>query len=216
MFSGIVERQAVVVSMDRRVGTTCSLKLELGGSVKSVNIGDSLCVNGVCLTVRSRSEAKVTLDVIAETLRVTDLGALSKGSKVNIERSLRLSDRIGGHLVTGHVDGVGRIIERSRMPDGSLKVWVEAARRLISMMVPKGSVALDGVSLTLVDVSQTSFSVCLIPHTLSLTTLGHKTEGATVNIEVDMVAKYVRKYLEQMKPRSRSSDNRGRRNSSGS
>ena len=199
MFSGIVERQAIVSSIGKWVGKTHALTLQLGRTAKSTRIGDSICVNGVCLTVRSRTEDKVTLDVIAETLRVTNLGSLSKGSRVNIERSLKLSDVVGGHLVTGHVDGVGKITERNKLPDDSLKVWVKTKRPLVSMMVTKGSVALDGVSLTLVDVRQTSFSVCLIPHTLSVTTLEDKVEGATVNIEVDMVAKYVKNYLEQMK-----------------
>lgn len=160
--------------------------------------GDSLCVNGVCLTVTGIRKGVVSLSVIEETLRVTNLGELVKGSKVNIERSLRLSDRIGGHFLSGHVDCTGRITRLEQMPDGSVRTWIACEAGLTANMVPKGSVAVDGISLTLVDVNKNSFSVCLIPHTLSTTTLGYKTQGATVNIEVDMIGKYVRKSIEQL------------------
>jgi riboflavin synthase len=198
MFAGIVEKLAPVVSVTKPPGKAASIKLDLGKDESSVQIGDSVCINGVCLTAAGKRKGIIACDVIEETLRVTNLGELIKGSKVNVERSLRVSDRIGGHLVTGHVDGIGRITKAEQMADGSVKKWIETETKLASMFIPKGSVAIDGVSLTLVDVKEHSFSVCLIPHTLSATTLGYKTKGATVNIEVDMIGKYVRKYLEQM------------------
>jgi riboflavin synthase len=200
MFAGIVEQLTTVISTSKPTGKTASIQLNLGTLRKGVRTGDSLCVNGVCLTVTRIRKGIVSLNVIEETLRVTNLGELVKGSKVNIERSLRLSDRIDGHIVSGHIDGKGKIARVQRMPDKSVKTWIETETRLTSMMIPKGSVAVDGISLTLVDVKDDSFSVCLIPHTLSKTTLGYKTKGATVNIEADMMGKYVRKSIEQMNP----------------
>ncbi len=198
MFAGIVEKLAPVALVTKPPGKTASIELDLGKSRNSVRIGDSLCINGVCLTAAGKRKGIIAFDVIEETLRVTNLGELVKGSKVNVERSLLVSDRIGGHFVTGHVDGIGKIAKVEQMADGSVKTWIETETKLASMMIPKGSVAVDGISLTLVDVKEDSFSVCLIPHTLSTTTLAYKTKGATVNIEVDMIGKYVRKSLEQM------------------
>ncbi len=201
MFAGIVEHLATVISIAEAPGKTASIKLNLGKSGKGVRPGDSVCINGVCLTATGKRGGIISFDVIQETLRVTNLGELIKGSKVNVERSLLLSDRIGGHFVTGHVDGTGKIAGLEQMADGSVKTWIESATGLASMMIPKGSVAVDGISLTLVDVKEDSFSVCLIPHTLSTTNLAYKTKGATVNIEVDMIGKYVRKSMEEIKNR---------------
>lgn len=198
MFAGIVEHLATVISIAKPAGKTASIQLNLGKAGKGVRLGDSVCINGVCLTATGKHRAIISFDVIQETLRVTNLGELVKGSKVNIERSLLLSDRIGGHFVTGHVDGTGKIAELEQMGDGSVKAWIESGTALASMMIPKGSVAVDGISLTLVDVTDDSFSVCLVPHTLSTTNLGYKAKGVTVNIEVDMIGKYVRKSIEQM------------------
>ncbi len=198
MFAGIVEKLAPVVSVTKPSGKTASITLNLGESGKGVRIGDSVCINGVCLTVTSKRKGTISLDAIEETLRVTNLGELVEGSRVNIERSLLPSDRIGGHFVTGHVDGTGKIASLEHMADGSVKTWIETGSEIVSTMIPKGSVALDGISLTLVDVTEDSFSVCLIPTTLSMTTLGFKVKGASVNIEVDIIGKYVRKFVEQM------------------
>ncbi len=201
MFAGIVEHLATVVSIASPPRKTASMKLNLGKSGKGVRPGDSVCINGVCLTATGKRGGIISFDVIQETLRVTNLGELVKGSKVNVERSLLHSDRIGGHFVTGHVDGTGKIAGVEQMADGSVKTWIESGTGLASMMIPKGSVAVDGISLTLVDVKEDSFSVCLIPHTLSTTGLAYKTKGATVNIEVDIIGKYVRKSIEQMNHR---------------
>ncbi len=201
MFAGIVEHLATVVSIAKPPGKTASIQLNLGKSGKSVRLGDSVCINGVCLTATGKRAGIISFDLIEETLRVTNLGELAKGSKVNVERSLLLSDRIGGHFVTGHVDGTGKIAGLEQMADGSVKALIESGTGLASMMIPKGSVAVDGISLTLVDVKEDSFSVCLIPHTLSTTNLGHKAKGATVNVEVDMIGKYVRRSMEEMKNR---------------
>jgi len=198
MFSGIVEKLGRVVSVTKNPGKSALIKVAVGKLAKGVRVGDSVCVNGVCLTVTGRSRGVVLFDAIEETLRVTNLGELRKGSRVDIERSIMPTDRIGGHFVTGHIDGVGKIMKIEKEVDASVKMWIESAPELTGMMIRKGSVAVDGISLTLVDVAASRFSVCLIPHTLSVTTLGQKTEGDSVNLEVDMIGKYVRKYLEEM------------------
>jgi riboflavin synthase len=155
--------------------------------------GDSIAVNGVCLTVVDTDAAGwFTVDVVQETLDRTSLGALRADDRVNLERPLRLADRLGGHLVQGHVDGVGRI--RERTPADVVTVSLPAA--LARYVVPKGSITVDGVSLTVVDATPEAFSVALIPTTLQLTTLGHKGPGDPVNLEVDVVAKYVERMLE--------------------
>jgi riboflavin synthase len=197
MFSGIVEKMVPIVSITKR-SKSALIRIDLGKLAKGTKIGDSIAVNGVCLTVTKKRKGVVSFDVIDESLRVTNLGELTKGSKVNIERSLSLTDRIGGHLVSGHADGVGRITKIERPANDSVKMWIETTTDLLSSMIPKGSVAVDGISLTLVDVGKNRFSICLIPHTLSTTTLGHKTGGDSVNIEVDAIGKYVRKYLGQI------------------
>jgi len=204
MFSGIVEKTVPVVSIRKR-SKSALIHIDLGKLVRDTKIGDSISINGVCLTVTKKRKGTVSFDVIDETLRVTNLGELTKGSMVNIERSLRLADRIGGHLVSGHVDGVGKIVKIEQPAEDSAKLWVEAKSDLLSSMIAKGSVAVDGISLTLVDVGENRFSVCLIPHTMSATTLGRKTEGDSVNLEVDAIGKYVRKYLDQMNIRDTSS-----------
>jgi riboflavin synthase len=152
-------------------------------------------VNGVCLTVVARNAETCTFQAGPETLQRTNLGELAPGGRVNLERALRMGDRLGGHWVQGHVDGLGRIAERLRQGDWEL-FWFSCPAELTRQMVPKGSVTIDGISLTLVDVTAERFSVALIPHTLTVTTLGFKTPGATVNLETDILAKYVWKCLQ--------------------
>jgi riboflavin synthase len=157
-------------------------------------LGDSICTSGCCLSVVRIDGPRLTFELGPETLARTTLGGLTAGAAVNLERSLRLSDRLGGHLVTGHVDGMGRLA--SKVQDGD---WVtcrfSAAPHLIGQMAGKGSVAVDGVSLTVVEVTPTEFSVALIPHTLAHTTLGSLAEGDGVNLETDLVFKYVDRWL---------------------
>jgi len=157
-------------------------------------IGDSLALNGACLTVVERDGDNLHFQAGPETLLRTNLGELKPGDVVNLERPLAVTDRLDGHFVQGHVDGLGRIAERIRDGDWEL-VWFSCSPELTAQMVSKGSVAVDGISLTLVDVQADRFSVALIPHTLSHTTLGHKKPGDAVNIETDLLAKYVHKYL---------------------
>ncbi len=159
-----------------------------------LSLGESVAVNGACLTVVARDAQTCRFQLGPETLRRTNLGALALGDRVNLERSLRLGDRLGGHLVQGHVDGVGHVAERITEGDW-VTVWFTCPPELAAQMVSKGSVTVDGVSLTLVDVGADRFSVALIPHTLAHTTLGFKGPGAAVNLETDLLAKYVWKYL---------------------
>jgi riboflavin synthase len=157
-------------------------------------VGDSIAINGCCLTAVALDGAGIEFDAGAETLQRTNLGRLQTGDSVNLETSLRLGDALGGHLVTGHIDGAG--VLQSREDDGEwCKMWFLAPAPLMRQMASKGSVAVDGVSLTLVDVEDDRFSVALIPHTLSVTTLGQRRVGDPVNLETDVLAKYVERQL---------------------
>lgn len=161
-----------------------------------MKLGDSIAVNGVCLTVVSFSSAGFTAEVMAETLAKTNLGDLSPGMKVNLERALRLSDRLGGHLVSGHVDGVGVITGKTQQ-DIAVVTEITYPQSMGKYLIPKGSVAIDGISLTIVNVSAAAFTVSLIPHTRGLTTLGLKKPGDKVNLEADVVAKYLEKLFQR-------------------
>jgi riboflavin synthase len=199
MFTGLVETLGVV----RGHGAAgAGVRLTVAATIAAdLQVGASVAVNGACLTVVGAERGTCSFDVGPETLRRTNLGDLQDGDRVNLERALRLSDRLGGHLVQGHVDGVGRVAER--VPQGECEtVWFECVPELASQMVSKGSVAVDGVSLTLVDVLTDRFSVALIPHTLAQTTLGFKGPGSAVNLETDLLAKYVWKCLSSLHPGS--------------
>jgi riboflavin synthase len=193
MFTGLVE----VLGTVRRVtaeGAGKQLLITAAPLTADLAVGESVAINGACLTVVEHDAESCRFEVGPETLRRTNLGELRAGDRVNLERALRLSDRLGGHLVQGHVDGMGKIAERTKQGDWEL-IWFACPAELTMQMVPKGSVAVDGISLTLVDVADGRFSVALIPHTLGATTLGIKQAGATVNLETDLIAKYVWKCL---------------------
>jgi riboflavin synthase len=193
MFTGIVEELGEVVSWSD-LGDSARIEV-LGRTVTSdAQHGDSISVSGVCLTVVSVADGAFTADVMKETLDRSSLGELSVGDPVNLERAALLSTRLGGHLVQGHVDGVGRIVNR-KPADAWELVTISLPAELARYVVEKGSITVDGVSLTVVSVTDTEFSVSLIPTTLELTTLGHKGIGAPVNLEVDVIAKYVEKLL---------------------
>jgi len=194
MFSGLVEHLGRIVEIvDAPPGKR--IVVDAGPIANGTAIGDSIANNGCCLTVVEVDKERLAFEAGPETLAKTNLGQLRFGSPVNLERSLRLSDRLGGHLVTGHVDGIGSVVERVDDEDWST-IWIESAAPLMLQMVSKGSITVDGVSLTLVDVTNEKFSVALIPHTLSVTTLGEKRVGDSVNLETDLLAKYVARQLE--------------------
>ena len=193
MFTGIIEEMGAVRSLRQAAGSarlTISASKVLEGTV----LGDSICVNGVCLTVVDLGADGFSADVASETLRVTNLGGLRAGDRVNLERALQLSARIGGHLVSGHVDAVGRIREKREEGNG-WRLFFDAPDTVSRYVIKKGSIAIDGISLTVADVDRSGFSIAMIPHTAKLTTLGFKTAGDSVNLEADIIGKYVERLL---------------------
>ncbi|MBI2807221.1 MAG: riboflavin synthase [Planctomycetes bacterium] len=196
MFTGLVETLGTVREAAPD-GAGTLLRIEEPTVALDLPLGASVAVNGVCLTVVAADGSTFAFQAGPETLRLTNLGELRPGTKVNLERALRVGDRLGGHIVQGHVDGVGTIDGRERQADWET-VWFACPQDLTRQMIRKGSITVDGVSLTLVDVEPGRFSVALIPHTMSMTTLGFKQPGEMVNLEIDLFAKYVFKCLEQM------------------
>lgn len=198
MFTGLVEELAIVEETrrtgDRRRGYALHLVIKAPLVAKGARLGDSIAVNGCCLTVVKKSRNLLAFDAGSETLGRTNFDRLHKGSRVNLERSLKVGERLGGHLVTGHVDGQGTLIKRRDEGEWSHFTF-RAAPRLMRQIVSKGSIAVDGVSLTVVNVEQDRFSVALIPHTLAHTTLGKLEVGSLVNLETDLLAKYVERQL---------------------
>ncbi|MFE2431471.1 riboflavin synthase [Streptomyces sp. NPDC059373] len=193
MFTGIVEELGDVVAIEE-LGDASRFRLRGPVVTEGARHGDSIAVNGVCLTVVDFGDGEFTADVMAETLDRSSLGALAVGSKVNLERPMALGGRLGGHLVQGHVDGTGTIVERKPSEHWEI-VKVSLPADLTRYVVEKGSITVDGISLTVVDAGPDYFTVSLIPTTLALTTLGAKQAGDPVNLEVDVIAKYVERML---------------------
>ena len=193
MFTGIIEEQGTV----RRVtmqGISGTLEIRAAKVLEGTKIGDSIAVNGVCLTVTSLKPDGFTADVMAETIRRSSLGRCSPGDLVNLERAMAADGRFGGHLVSGHIDGTGTI-RSLRREENAVWVTIEAARELLELIVDKGSVCIDGISLTVASVDDSAFSVSVIPHTGGETALLDKKPGSLVNLENDMIGKYVKKLL---------------------
>jgi len=192
MFTGLVESLGTIArAEDVAAGRRLTVRDPMG---PQLTLGESIAVNGACLTVVEMRGDEFAFEVGPETLLRTNLGTLRAGDRVNLERSLRVGDRLGGHFVQGHVDAVGTIDARVRNGDWE-DVWFRCPAELTRLMVPKGSIAVDGISLTLVNVEAERFSVMLIPHTQAVTTLGFKKPGDAVNLEADMLAKHVAKLL---------------------
>jgi riboflavin synthase len=201
MFTGIIEE---VGSIERIVGGSQASTLTIRASkvLESVQLGDSISVNGVCLTVTSFQETRFTVDVMPETMKHTNLGALGCGDAVNLERALAVGSRLGGHLVSGHVDGTGRIA--GRLQNANAVVFcIEADSALLRYMIPRGSVTIDGISLTITEVREQEFCVSIIPHTLENTCLRQKQAGDEVNLECDLIGKYVERLLDVRANQSR-------------
>ena len=196
MFSGIVEGTANVVEL--KSGKPYRLSVDLSGIAELLQIGESIAINGVCLTVVSIERGEVAFDVMGETIKRTNLGRLKSGTIVNYERALKVSDRISGHIVTGHIDGVG-VIERIERRPEEVDMFIRCEERIISEIAERGSVAVDGVSLTVAEKSRKSFRVALIPHTLSVTNLGLRRAGDELNIETDILAKYIHAFLKNQR-----------------
>jgi len=199
LFTGLILEMGEISSFKKRSGGAI-LSLKANEVASTAKKGDSISVNGVCLTVVSKNNNTLSFDLSEETLRSTNLGSLKTGDIVNLEPSLSPDSKIGGHFVTGHVDAAGRI--RSKVNTGDMmKVEIEAPANIINFLVEKGSVAVDGISLTVVDILKDVFTVVIIPHTAKLTTIGFKGPGDTVNIEVDILGKYVARFLNRDKNR---------------
>lgn len=193
MFTGIIEELGTVISL-RREANVARLALKAEAVRDDLHIGDSLATNGVCLTVERIEPAEILVTMMPETLRVTTLGTLKPGDKVNLERALRLDGRLGGHIVAGHVDGIATLTRISGVGEERVYTFTMPAD-LARFIAPKGSIAIDGISLTVVEVSQETFSVSLIRHTLGLTTLAYRSVGSPVNLEVDVLALYLDRLL---------------------
>ncbi|HUF83453.1 MAG TPA: riboflavin synthase [Acidimicrobiia bacterium] len=194
MFTGIVEELGTVRRVERRAGGA-RFEFEADTVLGDVELGASIAVNGCCVTVVEWGDGWWAADAVTESLERTALGTLQPGDPVNLERPLRLSDRLGGHLVQGHVDAVGRVEARRPLPDGSALVRLAAPPELLRYVVEKGSITVDGVSMTVTSVDDDGFGVAVVPHTLEVTTLGVKGPGDPVNLEVDVLAKYVERLL---------------------
>ncbi len=199
MFTGLVQLVAPVARVQDRGQTR---RLEVGAALPAARrqLGASVCVQGACLTVVEADPARLAFDVAFETLRRTTLGDLRPGDRVNLEPSLAVGEPLGGHLVTGHVDGVG-VVRQLRPRGDAREMWLEAPAQIARFVAPKGSICVDGVSRTVNDVRGRRFMVGLVPHTLAVTTLGHLRAGARVNLEADLVARYVARWLEGREPR---------------
>ena len=193
MFTGIVRERGRVVSVD---GGADGIRLQLDAprTAAEVELGDSVAIDGCCLTVVARDDGRLAFDAVPETLARTSLATIAAGSEVNLETALRAGEPLGGHVVQGHVDGVGRV--RSTAPEGDgRRLWIDAPPDLLRYCVEKGSIAVAGVSLTIAALDEAGFAVALVPHTLAETTLGDLAPGDAVNLEADVLAKYVERLV---------------------
>ena len=193
MFTGIVEETGTIKKIEK--GTSAGrLTIEADKVLQGSKIGDSIAVNGVCLTITGMSGHLFTADVMAETIRRSNLGTLSSGSKVNLERAMAADGRFGGHIVSGHIDGTGTIVSKIE-EENAVWVQISTSSAILRLIVEKGSIAIDGISLTVAKVSESDFSVSIIPHTAKETTLLNKKSGDIVNLENDIIGKYVERLI---------------------
>jgi len=203
VFTGIVNDLGEILEVDERADGLRRLSVACSYDPETIDIGASIACSGPCLTVVERgrrgNRGYFAVDVTAETLRVTTAGSWQRGTRLNLERSLRLGDELGGHLVSGHVDGIADLLARDDLPDMA-RLSLQAPAALARFIATKGSVALDGVSLTVNEVAGDTFSVLLIPHTLKVTTFGGLRAGARLNLEVDQMARYAARLLEAAQP----------------
>lgn len=193
MFTGLVEEIGIVESITQG-STSARIMIRAKEMIQDTKLGDSISTNGVCLTVTDLGKKSFCVDVMPETIRNTNLKNLTKGSPVNLERALRLGDRLGGHIVSGHIDGVGTI-QDFRREENATWVTIATSKELLKYIIPRGSIAIDGTSLTVAYVNDEIFKVSIIPHTKDATTLLSKKKGAQVNLECDVIGKYVEKLI---------------------
>jgi riboflavin synthase len=194
MFTGIVEEIGRIEGIIKSE-KSARITIKAHKVIEDTKLGDSICTNGVCLTVTAFNSDKFTVDVMAETMRRSNLSSISPGTYVNLERALRVGDRLGGHMVSGHIDGTGAI-KAFEKEDNAVWLTIEASSEILKYIVQKGSIAIDGVSLTVAYIDDLVFKVSIIPHTKDATTLIKKKIGDIVNLECDMVGKYIEKFLQ--------------------
>jgi riboflavin synthase len=192
MFTGIIEGLGNIVRFDKKTSNRSAAKMtiHLGKIAQGLKVGDSVAVNGVCLTAINISKGVTEFEMIGETIKKTNLGSLESGDKVNVERSLKVGERLEGHFVLGHVDGVGIISKMEKQPN-QVQIWIKVPKKLSKYIIQKGSVSVDGISLTVVDRLKDKFSVSIIPHTTKITNMSYKKVGDKVNIETDILGKYI-------------------------
>jgi riboflavin synthase len=192
MFTGIIEGLGNIVRFDKKTSNRSAAKMtiHLGKIAQGLKVGDSVAVNGVCLTAINISKGIAEFEMIGETIKKTNLGSVESGDKVNVERSLKVGERLEGHFVLGHVDGVGIISKMEKQPN-QVQIWIRVPKKLSKYIIQKGSVSVDGISLTVVDRLKDEFSVSIIPHTIKITNMSYKKVGDKVNIETDILGKYI-------------------------
>lgn len=205
MFTGIIEEVGTLKELSIGSGFG-NIEINCNKVLVETKIGDSIAVNGVCLTVNKINRNSFIADIMGETLDRTNLGILKLGDKVNLERALRINDRLGGHIVSGHIDGKGKILSRETKDDGT---WftISADEEILKYIILKGSITIDGISLTVAYIDNQVFKVSIIPHTLNNTTLEHKFQGAYINLENDFMGKYIEKFMIL----SKAENNKGKR-----
>ena len=201
MFTGIVEELGEIIGIDRQ-GISGSIRIRANKVLEGTKVGDSIAVNGICLTVTAMQEGQFTADVMAETIRRSSLAQASTGDKVNLERAMAANGRFGGHMVAGHVDATGEIV-KIKKDDNAVWFTIKAPQNIMKYCIEKGSIALDGISLTIADITSSTISVSMIPHTIGNTNFGQKKPGDVVNLENDMVGKYIDKLLHFEEPKTK-------------
>jgi len=199
VFTGIVERTGRITGIDV-AQDVARLWIDAGEIAREARLGDSVAINGACLTVAELDGDRARFDAVRETLEKTALGSLRPGDRVHLERAMRADGRFDGHIVQGHVDGMGTVRRVERV-GADVRFFVACEAEFAELLVDKGSVAIDGVSLTVVEVEPRGFHVVLIPHTLERTTLGERAEGSALNLEADVLGKYVKRYIDRVLPR---------------
>jgi riboflavin synthase len=193
MFTGIIEEIGEIASVQRGTKSVI-LTIKADKILEDTKTGDSISTNGVCLTATKIGKGYFTADVMHETIDRSSLGGLSKGSKVNLERAMKADGRFGGHMVAGHIDGIGKIVDIKK-DDNAIWYTISAKPEILKYIIEKGSIAIDGISLTVAKITESDFSVSIIPHTIGQTTLGFRKKGDIVNLENDLVGKYIEKFL---------------------
>jgi riboflavin synthase len=201
MFTGIVKGTGIVKSISRDLigNFDCRVTVDLGSLAHGLKIGDSVCINGACLTVTELKKSVASFELVKETIDKTTFGLMKRGDKVNLERSLMTKDRLEGHIVLGHIDDIGKIAEIVNLSNGTI-IWIKITNpEMMKFIVPKGSITIDGISLTVVNVRKSKFSIALVPHTVLKTSIATKLKGDFVNIECDILGKYVANLLPKKK-----------------